>query len=241
MMNADLSAWKVGKVTNLEDTFLDASKFSGTGLASWNTASATTLEGTFNGAREMNSDLSKWSVAKVTTMKGTFNEASKFAGTGLNSWITTSVTNLDSTFYKAGEMNSDLSKWSVAKVTTLEETFYSASKFAGTGLNSWITTSLTTMKGTFWGASLVNVDFGGWDVSRVTSLQYTFRSTVLVRLFSTPLPSARVLLYKHATPSHDASIVPHSLKSAWSKGPPPVLGLVTSLPVLGPTAVGFTS
>ena len=113
-----------------------AATFVGTDISKWITTSVTSLEGTFYSAGEMNSDLSKWSVAKVTTLQYTFYGASKFAGTGLSSWITTSVTDLDSTFKDAREMNSDLSKWSVAKVTTLGYTFYGASKFVGTGLDS---------------------------------------------------------------------------------------------------------
>ena len=183
-----------------------AATFVGTAISKWITASATTLDNTFNGAGVMNADLSKWNVAKVALLENTFNGASTFAGTGLDSWITTSVTNMFGTFQLAGEMNADLSKWSVGNVSTLAGTFNGASKFAGTGLSSWITTSLTTMHSTFWGATLVNVDFGGWDVSRVTSLQYTFRSaTNYVRSYSTPLPSALVLLIKHARPPHNAS------------------------------------
>ena len=139
-------------------------------------------------------------------------KAATFVGTDLSKWKTTALTSLDNTFKKAMAMNSDLSGWNVGKVTNLKGTFLDAFKFAGIGLSSWITTSLTTMHSTFWGATLVNVDFGGWDVSRVTSLQYTFRSaTNYVRSFSTPLPSALVLLNKHATTQ---CFVPHTLESS---------------------------
>ena len=76
-------------------------------------------------------------MTKVTTMQGTFNGASKFTGTGLNSWITTSVTSLAYTFQVASEMNTDLSGWNVDKVVNLAFTFKSASKFEGVGLHSW--------------------------------------------------------------------------------------------------------
>ena len=151
------------------------------------------IDGNTKAAHFIGTGMSKWITTSLITLDSTFLGASKFVGTGLNSWITAAVTTLRYTFNSAREMNADLSTWKVGKVTNLEDTFNGASKFAGTGLNSWITTSLTTLQSTFWGASLVNVDFGGWDVSRVASLQNTFRSaTNYVRLFSTPLYPAHV-------------------------------------------------
>ena len=118
-MNADLSGWRVGKVTTMQNTFAGAHKFVGTGLSAWDTASVITLRETFYAAGEMNSDLSGWDVAKVTNMQFAFyyGSATKFVGAGLGSWDTTSVTTLHATFKGAGEMNSDLSKWNVAKGT----------------------------------------------------------------------------------------------------------------------------
>ena len=174
-MNADLSAWKVGKVTDLKHTFHGASKFAGTGLGSWNTTSVTVLPYTFSGAREMNSDLSACKVAKVTTPSQTFRGASKFAGTGLGSWDTTSVISLSYTFNGASEMNSDLSAWKVDKVKKMDCTFRNASKFAGTGLAFWDTTSVTTLAETFFKASEMNSDLSKWNVAKVTDIKKTFR------------------------------------------------------------------
>ena len=36
-----------------------------------------------------------------------------------------------------------------------------------TGLSKWITTSVTSLKALFAGANNMNVDLGGWDVSKV--------------------------------------------------------------------------
>ena len=143
----------MGKVTEMLYTFYGASKFVGTGLNLWDTASVTNLYGTFWEASEMNADLSGWKVAKVKTLYGTFYGASKFAGVGLNSWVTASATDLTGTFYKAGEMNSDLSKWNVANVNTLKEAFYGASKFAGVGLANWNVNGVNSMADTFTGAT----------------------------------------------------------------------------------------
>jgi hypothetical protein len=66
-MNADLIGWKVAKVTSLANTFRNASKFVGTAISQWNTASFTSLEGTFWGSKMMNADLTGWRVEKVTS------------------------------------------------------------------------------------------------------------------------------------------------------------------------------
>jgi hypothetical protein len=124
-MNADLTGWKVGKVVTLQNTFFRASKFTGTGLALWNTASATSLRGTFWGASEMNADLTGWMVGKVVTLEYTFYGASKFTGTGLSAWDTASATSLHGTFQGASVMNADLSTWNVVKVSSMTDTFTS--------------------------------------------------------------------------------------------------------------------
>ena len=175
-MNGDLSKWTIAKVTTLHSTFYGAAKFTGKGLASWDTAAVTTLLYTFNGASEMNSDLSGWKVGKVVTLDNTFTLASKFAGTGLDSWDTAAVTTLFFTFSKASEMNSDLSKWTVAKVTTLQSTFYGAIKFTGMGLASWDISSVTTLYYTFYAVGQMNSDLSGWNVGKVTTLERTFKS-----------------------------------------------------------------
>ena len=157
--NSDLSAWKTNKVTTMENTFSGASKFVGTGLSSWNTFNLATLRYTFSKATAFNSDLSKWHVAKVKTMENTFSGASKFVGTGLNSWNTGSLTRLDFTFRNAVAMNGDISTWNVRQVTTLQSTFEGASKFEGKGLASWFTQNtgvavpeVKTMSNTFLGS-----------------------------------------------------------------------------------------
>ena len=71
----------------------------GIGISKWNTASTTTLESTFNGASEMNADLTGWKVGKVTSLAYAFGSASKFTGTGLSTWDVAKVTDMGSTFH----------------------------------------------------------------------------------------------------------------------------------------------
>ena len=75
-----------------------AATFVGTAISKWDTASATSLYRTFDGASEMNAVLTGWKVGKVKTLHQTFRSASKFTGTGLASWDVTKVTTMSSTF-----------------------------------------------------------------------------------------------------------------------------------------------
>ena len=125
-------------------------------------------------AEKMNSGLGKWNVAKVTTMKEMFHTAVKFVGTGLDSWITSSLTSLVWAL-PCNEMNADLSSWDVAKVTNMRGTFNRAYKFTGTGLAKWNVAAVTDMSKTFFVNHQLTADLSSWDVAKVTTLQETFR------------------------------------------------------------------
>ena len=105
-MNADLTGWKVGKVVTLWNTFNGASKFAGTGLSAWDTASVTSLAFIFQSASVMNADLTGWKVGKVVTLQHTFFSASKFTGTGVDTWDVAKVTEMGATFLSATSLTS---------------------------------------------------------------------------------------------------------------------------------------
>jgi hypothetical protein len=54
------------------------------------------------------------------------------------------------------------------------QTFSYASKFTGRGLHKWQTGALNNLQGTFRSTAMADVDLGGWNVTRVTSLVVTF-------------------------------------------------------------------
>jgi hypothetical protein len=75
-----------------------AATFVGTAISKWDTASATSLEGIFMKASEMNADLSGWKVGNVVKLGTTFSFASKFTGTGVDTWDVAKVTTMTGTF-----------------------------------------------------------------------------------------------------------------------------------------------
>ena len=169
-----MSKWITTSLITLRRTFYGADAMN-SDLSGWNVANVKTLKETFSGASKFDSDLSAWNVAKVKTLGGTFAAAHQFAGTGLDSWITTSLTTLYNTFIWGFAMNADLSGWSVAKVHTLEATFRSANKFVGTGLSSWNTAAVISLLNTFNGASKMDADLGSWDSSAFVQMTGSFK------------------------------------------------------------------
>ena len=79
-MNADLTNWKVQKVTTMANTFQSAAAFTGLGLNKWKTTALTSLLNTFSGAIKFDRDMQGWAVTKVTTFASTFLGASSFKG-----------------------------------------------------------------------------------------------------------------------------------------------------------------
>ena len=169
-----LENWKTGSVTSLERTFLGATSFVGTGLEKWITTSLTTLKYTFSGATAMNAGLGMWDTTMVNSLSGTFHIAKAFVGTGIDKWDTGSVTDLGKTFISARVMNANLGGWVVDRVTSLGHTFENAYEFRGVGLEKWNTERVTSMRRTFFETALADVDLGGWSVSNVKSLMWTF-------------------------------------------------------------------
>ena len=76
--NKSLSTWDVGNVLFFIDCFKDAKLFTGLGLPGWNTSSATSFSGMFNGATAFNQDLSSWDISSLT------NAADMLTGTAIS-------------------------------------------------------------------------------------------------------------------------------------------------------------
>ena len=78
---------------------------------------------------------SAWDTSNVITMYRTFYNPQAAAGgassfnSDLSSWVTSSVTNMESMFYGATSFNSDVSSWDIGSVTNLNDMFQYATSF----------------------------------------------------------------------------------------------------------------
>jgi surface protein len=136
-------------------------------ISGWDVSHVTTMQECFKMAKRLDFNAIRWDVRKVGSTQDMFMNAEAFVGSGLNQWITSSLTNMAGTFLVAKSMAANIGRWDVSKVTTLKSTFQSTSAFTGEDLLFWDTSSVTNMQNTFFGASAVNTNIGNWDVAKV--------------------------------------------------------------------------
>lgn len=130
------------------------------------------LEGMFNRATSMNSDLNNWDVSTITNMSSMFSEAANFNG-NIISWDVSNVSDMSYTFYFATSFNSHISWWDVSNVVNMRSMFAFTSVF-NSDIGDWDVSKVTNLRGTFTSASAFNRDITDWDVSNVTTMEVIF-------------------------------------------------------------------
>jgi len=119
--------------------------------------------------------INSWNTSSVTDMSNLFGNALTFNG-NINGWDTSNVKDMAGMFYNASAFNVDLSGWDTRSVTDMFSMFWYASTFNG-DISGWDTSKVTNMGGMFWGALAFNRELSGWDTSHVTNMSDMFRDT----------------------------------------------------------------
>jgi len=91
----------------------------------------------------------------------------------VNSWDTSTITNMVNTFLICSNFDDDISGWDVSNVTDFGGMFDSAS-FFNQPIGVWETNSAQNMSNMFLDASLFNQDISNWNVSNVTDMSLMF-------------------------------------------------------------------
>ena len=91
----------------------------------------------------------------------------------MNSWDTSSVTDMGSMFFGATAFNADISAWDTSSVTSMQGMFSEATAF-NADISAWDTSSVTNYGFMFFGATAFNGDISAWDTSSVTNMEYMF-------------------------------------------------------------------
>lgn len=206
-LSGSISNWNISNVTNLKNTFRDASKFN-TPL-NWDTSNVTTLEGTFKNATDFNQPL-PWTTTELLTVSGAFAGATSFNqplnwdllnatnlaymfedATSLDSAIvltTDSVGTLEGMFKGATVYNQDVSIFDVTGVENFKSMFEEASSF-NIGIDNWNTANATDMSNMFKNAISFDPQpapgaisglpgISTWDTSNVTTMEEMFAGTL---------------------------------------------------------------
>ena len=95
----------------------------------------------------------------------------------MNSWDTSSVTNMGSMFNRATSFNQDLGNWDVSSVTAMDAMFRAGDEAAhafnnggSPSISGWDTSSVTDMGSMFAGCVGFNQPIGYWNISNVTNI-----------------------------------------------------------------------
>ena len=133
--------------------------------------------------------------SRLTTVQSMFQNAGRdssitsFTLTGLDSWDTSKITNMNSLFNGTGYYATilsigDISDWNTSKVTNMKSLFqgfgYTNAQAIDLNLTNWDTSKVTNMnsmfRGTGYNASTTWSigDLTHWDVSKVTDMGYMF-------------------------------------------------------------------
>jgi surface protein len=205
--NQNIDSWDVSQVTNMASMFINCRVYNQP-MNSWNTGKVTNYNSMFSGTTSFNNGLAAgvsgdmtWTVNSTTpcsmnSMFGNPSLVNNAFNQNLNSWNTSTVTDMGSLFYNCRVYNQPMNTWDVSKVTNFNSMFSAAISFnnglapAVSGVMPWIinTTNAVTMASMF-GTGVVfnnafNQDISSWDTSKVTNMSGMFRS---VQTFNQPI------------------------------------------------------
>lgn len=132
----------------------------------------------FNGCRNFigGSSMNSWNTSTVTDMNNIFSGAEVF-NQDISFWNTSNVTNMSSMFSGAKAFNQPIGNWNVSKVSSMSYMFYGAKAF-NQPIGTWNTSSVIYMQGMFYDASNFNQSIGNWNVSSAKDMYAMFYGAV---------------------------------------------------------------
>lgn len=141
----------------------------------WGTVTWSSMDSAFFGCNHLNitsTDIPD--ISLVSSMNGMFINCSILNGpANINSWNTTSVTDMFALFANAILFNQDISNWNTANVTTMDSMFFNSRVF-NQAIGNWNTNNVTIMSRMFLGDTSFNQPIGNWNTSNVTDMSEMF-------------------------------------------------------------------
>ena len=178
--NNMIGNWDVSRVTDFSYMFHNAEIFNQPmtgknaefcscrrGISEWNTSSALTMRGMFQGARSFNQPIGSWNISQVKDLAHMFHGADFFNQT-LDDWDTSNVTDMSFLFCGANSFNQPIGSWNTSKAELMNDLFNGASAF-NQNIGGWDTSSVTCTSGMFAGASGFRHSIEKWNLSAVTN------------------------------------------------------------------------
>jgi surface protein len=170
----DVKQWGTVAWTSMENAFSGCSNLNITSVDVPNLAGVTNTSYMFSSCSVLNgpSNINTWNTSTITNMSGMFYYTSAF-NQNIGSWNTAAVTNMSSMFNGASAFNQNISTWNTAAVTNMSNIFYSASVF-NQNISTWNTAAVTNMSGMFGAALVFNQNISTWNTAAVTNMSSMF-------------------------------------------------------------------
>ena len=157
---------------NGSTTYSNADKI--TKVKSFGGIKLTSLAGAFQNAYNLIQISALPTTTTITDLSYAFAGATGFNDSYITTWITSGVTNLDSTFKNATAFNQDISTWNTSNVTNMKSMFEGATTFNKPVTTYWNTSNVTTMQSMFNGAVAFDQAITGWNIKTVSNMTDMF-------------------------------------------------------------------
>ena len=183
----NIANWDVSMLTTTVQMFMNSNLQFGSGglqpdLSSWDVSNVTDMLGMFWGCSSFNGEM--FTLTSTTTdISVMFVYCRAFnnnGSTSMNSWDTSMVNNMESTFEGAINFNQDISGWDTGNVLSMETMFWgdgSVMQF-NQPIGSWSTGSVTNMCGMLGYCTSFQQNIGPWDVSGWTTIDSSSKNPI---------------------------------------------------------------
>ena len=142
-------------------------------LGDIDTSLITDMSGLFSGSKRKDfSGIETWDTSNVVNMNSMFSFASNF-NHNINNWNVSNVENMGYMFRDADKFNQPLDKWNVHKVKIMNYMFNDAFSF-NQDISYWNVESVKDMSYMFRGCSKFNQPLNSWNVSNVENMYCMF-------------------------------------------------------------------
>ena len=156
--------------SNINLTATDIPNLNGVNNMSYMFAGCSSLNPTGDAAKILNS----WNTSTITNMAWMFRGAVSF-NQDIGKWNTSAVTNMNAMFYGATSFDQNIGDWNTGSVTNMSF-MLSAAKFFNQDISKWNTSSVTNTNALFYEANSFNQDIGNWNTKMVTNMSFMFAS-----------------------------------------------------------------
>jgi len=185
-----LTTWNTENITNMRYMFNNTNA-STLNLSSFNTSSATSMEGMFNLCKNLSSITfgDNWNTDGVTNMSRMFSNNLKLTDlSAVENWNTQNVTNMFNIFFNCQLITElDLSNWNVSIVTDMSWMFQNCYALENLNISTWQPSAVTKMEGMFLDcSSLKHLDLTNFDLKSVEVYSRMIDGLTSLKLFVSP-------------------------------------------------------